>query len=255
MIPNMYKIAGELIPSVIHVSARCVSTHALNIFGDHSDVMACRQTGYAMLCSANVQEVMDLGAVAHLSTLKSRVPFLHFFNGSAFTKFRNSKFGYFDDLKSMVDMDDVQAFRARALNPERPVLRSSAENSDIFFQHREACNKYYNDAVATTEMYMNMVNEKLGTDYKLFNYYGAEDADRVIVAMGSVCDTIKETVDFLNARRENVGMIKVHLYRPFSVKHLIDVVPDSVKFISVIDRTKEPGSLGEPLFLDVIARS
>ncbi len=254
MIPNMYKIAGELIPSVIHVSSRCVSTHALNIFGDHSDVMACRQTGYAMLCSANVQEVMDLGAVAHLSTLKSRVPFLHFFDGFRTShEIQKIEVWDYDDLKSMVDMDDVQAFRARALNPERPVLRGSAENSDIFFQHREACNKYYNDAVATTEMYMNMVNEKLGTDYKLFNYYGAEDADRVIVAMGSVCDTIKETVDFLNARGEKVGMIKVHLYRPFSVKHLIDVVPDSVKFISVIDRTKEPGSLGEPLFLDVVA--
>ena len=254
MIPNMYKIAGELIPSVIHVSARCVSTHALNIFGDHSDVMACRQTGYAMLCSANVQEVMDLGAVAHLSTLKSRVPFLHFFDGFR-TSHEIQKIDVwdYDELKSMVDMDDVQAFRARALNPERPVLRGSAENSDIFFQHREACNKYYNDAVATTEMYMNMVNEKLGTDYKLFNYYGAEDADRVIVAMGSVCDTIKETVDFLNERGEKVGMIKVHLYRPFSVKHLIDVIPDSVKTISVIDRTKEPGSLGEPLFLDVVA--
>ena len=254
MIPNMYKIAGELIPSVIHVSARCVSTHALNIFGDHSDVMACRQTGYAMLCSANVQEVMDLGAVAHLSTLKSRVPFLHFFDGFRTShEIQKIEVWDYDDLKSMVDMDDVQAFRARALNPERPVLRGSAENSDIFFQHREACNKYYNDAVATTEMYMNMVNEKLGTDYKLFNYYGAEDAERIIVAMGSVCDTIKETVDFLNARGEKVGMVKVHLYRPFSVKHLIDVIPDSVKNISVIDRTKEPGSLGEPLFLDVVA--
>ena len=254
MIPNMYKIAGELIPSVIHVSARCVSTHALNIFGDHSDVMACRQTGYAMLCSANVQEVMDLGAVAHLSTLKSRVPFLHFFDGFRTShEIQKIEVWDYDELKSMVDMDDVQAFRARALNPERPVLRGSAENNDIFFQHREACNKYYNDAVATTEMYMNMVNEKLGTDYKLFNYYGAEDADRVIVAMGSVCDTIKETIDFLNARGEKVGMIKVHLYRPFSVKHLVDVIPDSVKTISVIDRTKEPGSLGEPLFLDVVA--
>ena len=254
MIPNMYKIAGELIPSVIHVSARCVSTHALNIFGDHSDVMACRQTGYAMLCSANVQEVMDLGAVAHLSTLKSRVPFLHFFDGFRTShEIQKIEVWDYDELKSMVDMDDIQAFRARALNPERPVLRGSAENSDIFFQHREACNKYYNDAVATTEMYMNMVNEKLGTDYKLFNYYGAEDADRVIVAMGSVCDTIKETIDFLNARGEKVGMIKVHLYRPFSVKHLVDVIPDSVKTISVIDRTKEPGSLGEPLFLDVVA--
>ena len=197
---------------------------------------------------------MDLGAVAHLSTLKSRVPFLHFFDGFRTShEIQKIEVWDYDELKSMVDMDDVQAFRARALNPERPVLRGSAENSDIFFQHREACNKYYNDAVATTEMYMNMVNEKLGTDYKLFNYYGAEDADRVIVAMGSVCDTIKETIDFLNARGEKVGMIKVHLYRPFSVKHLVDVIPDSVKTISVIDRTKEPGSLGEPLFLDVVA--
>ena len=254
MIPNMYKIAGELIPSVIHVSARTLSTHALNIFGDHSDVMACRQTGYAMLCSSNVQEVMDLGAVAHLSTLKSRVPFLHFFDGFR-TSHEVQKIEVWDyeDLRDMLDMDDVDAFRKRALNPERPVLRGSAENSDIFFQHREACNKYYNDAIATTELYMNKVNEKLGTDYKLFNYYGADDADRVIVAMGSVCDTIKETVDFLNARGEKVGMVCVHLYRPFSVKHLISVIPDSVKQISVIDRTKEPGALGEPLYLDVVA--
>ena len=254
MIPNMYKIAGELIPSVIHVSARCVSTHALNIFGDHSDVMACRQTGYAMLCSANVQEVMDLGAVAHLSTLKSRVPFLHFFDGFR-TSHEVQKIETWDyeDLRSMVDMDDVQAFRARALNPEKPVLRGSAENSDVFFQHREACNRYYNDAVATTEMYMNTINEKLGTDYRLFNYYGAPDADRVIVAMGSVCDTIQETVDFLNARGEKVGMVKVHLYRPFSAKHLLAALPETVKHISVLDRTKEPGSLGEPLFLDVVA--
>jgi pyruvate-ferredoxin/flavodoxin oxidoreductase len=254
MIPNMYKIAGELIPSVIHVSARCVSTHALNIFGDHSDVMACRQTGYAMLCSANVQEVMDLGAVAHLSTLKSRVPFLHFFDGFR-TSHEVQKIETWDyeDLADMIDMQDVADFRARALNPERPVLRGSAENSDIFFQHREACNTYYNDAVAATEMYMNKVNEKIGTDYKLFNYYGAEDADRIIVAMGSVCDTIKETVDFLNARGEKVGMICVHLYRPFSIEHLVAVIPETVKSISVIDRTKEPGALGEPLYLDVVA--
>lgn len=254
MIPNMYKIAGELIPSVIHVSARCLATQALNIFGDHSDVMACRQTGYAMLCSSNVQEVMDLGAVAHLSTLKSRVPVLHFFDG-----FRTShevqkiEVWDYDELKSMVDMEDIQAFRERALNPEHPVLRGSAENSDIFFQHREACNKYYNDAVATMEMYMDKVNEKLGTNYKPFNYYGAPDAERVIIAMGSVCDTIKETIDFLNARGEKVGLVNVHLYRPFSAKHLISVIPDSVKTISVLDRTKEPGALGEPLYLDVVA--
>lgn len=254
MIPNMFKIAGELIPSVIHVSARAVSTHALNIFGDHSDVMACRQTGYAMLCSSNVQEVMDLGAVAHLSTLKSRVPFLHFFDGFR-TSHEVQKIETWDyeDLRDMLDMQDVADFRARALNPEHPVLRGSAENSDIFFQHREACNRYYADAVAATEMYMNKVNEKIGTNYKLFNYYGAPDADRVIIAMGSVCDTIKETVDFLNARGEKVGMVCVHLYRPFSAKHLISVLPDSVKTISVIDRTKEPGSLGEPLYLDVVA--
>ena len=254
MIPNMYKIAGELIPSVIHVSARCVSTHALNIFGDHSDVMACRQTGYAMLCSANVQEVMDLGAVAHLATLKSRVPFLHFFDGFR-TSHEVQKIEVWDyaDLKDMLDMQDVADFRARALNPERPVLRGSAENSDIFFQHREACNKYYNDAVAATEAYMQKVNEKIGTNYQLFNYYGAADAERVIVAMGSVCDTIKETVDFLNARGEKVGMVSVHLYRPFSASHLINALPESVKQISVIDRTKEPGALGEPLYLDVVA--
>lgn len=254
MIPNMYKIAGELIPSVIHVSARCVSTHALNIFGDHSDVMACRQTGYAMLCSANVQEVMDLGAVAHLATLKSRVPFLHFFDGFR-TSHEVQKIEVWDyaDLKDMLDMQDVADFRARALNPERPVLRGSAENSDIFFQHREACNKYYNDAVAATEAYMQKVNEKIGSNYQLFNYYGAEDAERVIVAMGSVCDTIKETVDFLNARGEKVGMVSVHLYRPFSASHLINALPESVKQISVIDRTKEPGALGEPLYLDVVA--
>ncbi len=254
MIPNMFKIAGELIPSVIHVSARCISSHALNIFGDHSDVMACRQTGYAMLCSANVQEVMDLGAVAHLSTLKSRVPFLHFFDGFRTShEIQKIEVWDYDELKEMVDMDDVKAFRSRALNPEHPVLRGSAENSDIFFQHREACNKYYADAVATTEMYMNEVNKRIGTNYKLFNYYGAEDAERVVIAMGSVCDTIVETVDYLNARGEKVGMICVHLYRPFSVKHLLDVMPKSVKSISVLDRTKEPGSLGEPLYLDVVA--
>ena len=253
MIPNMYKIAGELIPSVIHVSARCVSTHALNIFGDHSDVMACRQTGYAMLCSANVQEVMDLGAVSHLASLKSRVPFLHFFDGFR-TSHEVQKIETWDyeELRDLIDMQDVADFRKRALNPERPVLRGSAENSDIFFQHREACNRYYNDAVAATEMYLNKVNEKIGTNYQLFNYYGAEDADRVIIAMGSVCDTIKETVDFLNARGEKVGMVCVHLYRPFSAAHLVNALPDSVKSISVIDRTKEPGSLGEPLYLDVV---
>ena len=254
MIPNMYKIAGELIPSVIHVSARCVSTHALNIFGDHSDIYACRQTGYAMLCSGNVQEVMDLGAVAHLATIKGRVPFLHFFDGFR-TSHEIQKIGVWDykELAEMVDMDAINDFRRHALNPEHPALRGSAENPDIFFQHREACNKYYNDIVGITEDYMNEVNRRLGTDYKLFNYYGAPDAERVIVAMGSVCDTIAETVDYLNANGDKVGLVTVRLYRPFSAKHLVAAIPDTVKTISVIDRTKEPGSLGEPLFLDVVA--
>ena len=254
MIPNMYKIAGELLSSVIHVSARCVSSHALNIFGDHSDIYACRQTGYAMLCSNNPQEVMDLGAVAHLSTLKSSVPFLHFFDGFRTShEIQKIEVWDYDDLKDMVDMEDVKRFRAHALNPEHPTLRGSAENSDIFFQHREACNKYYNDAVETTVMYMNMVNEKIGTDYKPFNYYGAEDAEHIIIAMGSVCDTIAETVDYLNAKGAKTGLVKVHLYRPFSAKYLLDVIPSTVKKISVIDRTKEPGSIGEPLYLDVVA--
>ena len=254
MIPNMYKIAGELLSSVIHVSARCVSSHALNIFGDHSDIYACRQTGYAMLCSNNPQEVMDLGAVAHLSTLKSSVPFLHFFDGFRTShEIQKIEVWDYDDLKDMVDMEDVKRFRAHALNPEHPTLRGSAENSDIFFQHREACNKYYNDAVETTVMYMNMVNEKIGTDYKPFNYYGAEDAEHIIIAMGSVCDTIAETVDYLNAKGAKTGLVKVHLYRPFSAKYLLDVISSTVKKISVIDRTKEPGSIGEPLYLDVVA--
>ncbi|MCI6771856.1 MAG: pyruvate:ferredoxin (flavodoxin) oxidoreductase, partial [Oscillospiraceae bacterium] len=254
MIPNMYKIAGELLPNVIHVSARCVSSHALNIFGDHSDIYACRQTGYAMLCSSNVQEVMDLGAVAHLSTIKGRVPFLHFFDGFR-TSHEIQKIQVWDykDLADMLDWDAVNAYRRRSLNPEHPVLRGSAQNPDIFFQAREACNKYYDDIVGITEDYMNQVNAKIGTDYKLFNYYGAPDAEKVIVAMGSVCDTIEETIDYLASKGEKVGLIKVRLYRPFSVKHLLDVMPDTVKSISVLDRTKEPGSLGEPLFLDVVA--
>ena len=254
MIPNMYKIAGELLPSVINVSARCVSTHALNIFGDHSDIYACRQTGYAMLCSNNPQEVMDLGAVAHLSTIKGRVPFLHFFDG-----FRTShevqkiKIWDYEDLGEMLDWDAVDRFRRHALNPEHPVLRGSAQNPDIFFQAREACNPYYDAIVGITEDYMNEVNRRIGTDYKLFNYYGAPDAENIIVAMGSVCDTIEETIDYLNANGGKVGLVKVRLYRPFSVKHLLDVIPDTVKKISVLDRTKEPGSLGEPLYLDVVA--
>ena len=219
MIPNMYKIAGELLPNVIHVSARAVASHALSIFGDHSDVYACRQTGYAMLCSGNVQEVMDLGAVAHLATIKSRVPFLHFFDGFR-TSHEIQKIHVWDynELREMVDMDCVNAFRRRALNPEHPVLRGSAQNPDIFFQAREAVNPFYDDVVAATEKYLEEVNKRAGTNYKLFNYYGAPDADRVIIAMGSVCDTIEETIDYLNANGEKVGLVKVRLYRPFSIK-------------------------------------
>ncbi|MGN0467666.1 MAG: pyruvate:ferredoxin (flavodoxin) oxidoreductase [Acutalibacteraceae bacterium] len=254
MIPNMYKIAGELLPNVIHVSARCVSSHALNIFGDHSDIYACRQTGYAMLCSSNVQEVMDLGAVAHLATIKGRVPFLHFFDGFRTShEIQKIEVWDYEDLAEMLDWDAVDAFRRRSLNPEHPVLRGSAQNPDIFFQAREACNKYYDDIVGITEDYMNQVNDRIGTNYKLFNYYGAPDAEKVIVAMGSICDTIEETIDYLAAKGEKVGLVKVRLYRPFSAKHLIDAIPDTVKSISVIDRTKEPGSLGEPLYLDVVA--
>ena len=254
MIPNMYKIAGELLPNVIDVSARCVASHALNIFGDHSDIYACRQTGYAMLCSGNVQEVMDLGAVAHLSTIKSRVPFIHFFDGFRTShEIQKIEVWDYEDLKSMVDFDAVNDFRRRALNPEHPVLRGSAQNPDIFFQAREACNPYYENVVDVTEHYMNEVNKKIGTDYKLFNYYGADDAEKVIVAMGSVCDTIKETVNYLNAHGQKTGLVTVRLYRPFSAKHLLAAIPASVKCISVLDRTKEPGSLGEPLYLDVVA--
>ncbi len=254
MIPNMYKIAGELLPSVIHVSARAVASHALSIFGDHSDIYACRQTGYAMLCSTNPQEVMDLGAVAHLAAIKGRVPFLHFFDG-----FRTSheiqkieKWDY-ETLKGMVDMDAVQAFRDRALNPEKPVLHGTAQNPDIFFQAREACNTYYNNVPGIVTEYMNKVNAEIGTDYKLFNYYGAPDAEEVIVAMGSVCDTIEETIDYLAKQGRKVGLVKVRLYRPFVSSAFVDAIPATVKKISVLDRTKEPGSLGEPLYLDVVA--
>ncbi len=254
MIPNMYKIAGELVPNVIHVSARCVSSHALNIFGDHSDIYACRQTGYAMLCSSNPQEVMDLGAVAHLSTIKGKVPFLHFFDGFR-TSHEIQKIETWadEDLKSLIDMDAVKAFRDNALNPEHPVLRGTAQNPDIFFQAREACNKYYDALPAVVEDYMNKVNDLIGTDYKLFNYYGAADAEHVIIAMGSVNDTIEETIDYLNANGGKYGLVKVRLYRPFVADKLVEAIPDSVKRISVLDRTKEPGSLGEPLYLDVVA--
>ena len=254
MIPNMYKIAGELLPNVIHVSARCVASHALNIFGDHSDVYACRQTGYAMMACTNPQEVMDLGAVAHLSTIKGRVPVLNFFDGFR-TSHEIQKIEVWDykDLEEMVDKDAIAAFRSRSINPEHPVLRGSAENGDIFFQHREACNTYYDAFPAIVEEYMGKVNEKLGTDYKLFNYYGAEDADRVIVAMGSVCDVCEEVIDYLTAKGEKVGLVKVRLYRPFSAEKLFEAIPKTAKKIAVLDRTKEPGSLGEPLYLDVVS--
>jgi len=253
MIPNMYKIAGELLPCVIHVSARAVASHALSIFGDHSDVYACRQTGFAMLASTNPQEVMDLGGVAHLSTIKSRVPFLHFFDGFRTShEIQKIEAWDYDDLADLADMDAIAEFRSRALNPNHPVLRGTAQNPDIFFQAREASNPYYENIPAVVEDYMNKVNAKIGSDYKLFNYYGAPDATKVIIAMGSVCDTIEETIDYMVASGEKVGLLKVRLYRPFSVKHMLAELPASVQQIAVLDRTKEPGSLGEPLYLDVV---
>ena len=254
MIPNLYKVAGEQLPGVFNVSARALASHALNIFGDHSDVYACRQTGAAMLCESSVQEVMDLGAVAHLAAIEGRVPFLHFFDGFRTShEIQKVEVWDYEDLKEMCDMDAVAAFKKRALNPEHPVLHGSAQNPDIFFQVREACNPYYDAIPDLVEKYMNMVNAKIGTDYKPFNYVGAPDAEKVIIAMGSVCETIDETIDYMLAKGEKVGAIKVHLYRPFSAKHLLAVMPKSVKTISVIDRTKEPGSIGEPLYLDVVA--
>ena len=253
MIPNMYKIAGELLPCVFHVSARTVAAQALNIFGDHSDVYACRQTGFAMLCETNVQEVMDLGAVAHLAAIEGRVPFINFFDGFR-TSHEIQKIAIWDyeDLKDMVDMDAVNAFRAHSLNPERPSMRGSHENDDIFFQHREASNKYYNALPAVVEKYMAKVNEKLGTNYQLFNYYGAADADRVIVAMGSINDVAEEVIDYLNAHGEKVGLVKVRLFRPFCAEKLLAAIPATAKKIAVLDRTKEPGSQGEPLYQDVV---
>ena len=252
MIPNMYKIAGEQLPCVFDVSARTVSSHALNIFGDHSDVYACRQTGFAMLAETNPQEVMDLSPVAHLASIEGKVPFINFFDG-----FRTSheiqkieKWDY-EDLKEMCNMDAVAEFRAHALNPEHPASRGSHENGDVFFQHREACNKAYNELPAVVEKYMKKINDKLGTDYDLFNYYGAADADRVIVAMGSICDVAEEVIDYLTAKGEKVGLIKVRLYRPWVSDSLLKVLPETVKKIAVLDRTKEPGALGDPLYLDV----
>ncbi|BCN30325.1 pyruvate:ferredoxin (flavodoxin) oxidoreductase [Anaeromicropila herbilytica] len=254
MIPNMYKMAGELLPAVINVSARALASHALSIFGDHSDVYACRQTGFAMLCSSNVQEVMDLAPVAHCAAVKGRVPFVHFFDGFRTShEIQKIETWDYEDLKDMMDLEAVNAFRRRALNPEHPVLRGSAQNPDVFFQAREASNGYYNAVPGIVEEYMNKVNEKIGTDYKLFNYYGAEDATHIIIAMGSVCDTIDETIDYLTAAGEKVGVVKVRLYRPFSAKHLLDAIPNTVKQITVLDRTKEPGALAEPLYLDVVA--
>ena len=254
MIPNLYKIAGELLPGVFHVSARALASHALSIFGDHSDVYACRQTGAAMLCSTNPQEVMDLGAVAHLASIKGRVPFIHFFDGFRTShELQKIEVWDYEDLKDMADMDAIDAFRKRSLNPERPVLRGSAQNPDVFFQAREACNTYYEEIPGIVEEYMDKINAKLGTDYKLFNYYGAEDAEQIIIAMGSISDTAEETIDYLNANGHKVGLVKVRLYRPFRADRLIEAIPDTVKKISVLDRTKEPGALGEPLYLDVVA--
>ena len=254
MIPNMYKIAGEQMPCVFDVSARALASHALNIFGDHSDVYACRQTGFAMLCSSSVQEVMDLGAVAHLATIKGRVPVLHFFDGFRTShEIQKIEMWDYDDLAEMVDYDAIDKFRAECLNPEHPVLRGSAQNPDIFFQAREAANSTYNAFPAIVEEYMDKVNAKIGTNYKLFNYYGAEDAESVIIAMGSVCETIDETIDYLMKQGKKVGVVKVRLYRPFCADALVEAIPETAKLITVLDRTKEPGALGEPLYLDVVA--
>ena len=253
MIPNMYKIAGELLPGVFHVSARTLASHTLNIFGDHSDVMACRQTGFAMLAESNVQEVMDLSPVAHLAAIKGRVPFLNFFDGFRTShELQKIQIWDYEDLKDMVDMDAVAAFRERALNSQHPVMRGSHENGDIFFQNREASNKYYEAVPAIVEEYMGKINAKLGTDYQLFNYYGAPDADRVIVAMGSICDVAEEVIDYLCAQGEKVGLVKVRLYRPFCPDKLLAAIPATCKKLAVLDRTKEPGAQGEPLYLDVV---
>ena len=253
MIPNMYKIAGELLPAVFHVTARAVASHALSIFGDQSDIYACRQTGFAMLAETNVQEVMDLSPVAHLAAIKGRVPFMNFFDGFRTShELQKIEVWDYDDLADMCDMEAVEAFRKRALNPEHPVMRGSHENGDIFFQNREASNKYYDAVPEIVEEYMGKINEKLGTNYQLFNYYGAEDAERVIVAMGSICDVAEEVIDYLTAQGEKVGLVKVRLYRPFRADKLIAAIPATAKKIAVLDRTKEPGAQGEPLYLDVV---
>ena len=254
MIPNLYKVAGEQLPGVFHVSARALASHALSIFGDHSDVYACRQTGAAMLCESSVQEVMDLTPVAHCAALKGKLPFINFFDGFRTShEIQKIETWDYEDLKELVDMDAIDAFRNHALNPNHPCQRGSAQNPDIFFQAREACNPYYDAMPAIVQEYMDKVNAKIGTDYKLFNYYGAADAEKVIVAMGSVCDTIEETIDYMLAAGEKVGVVKVRLYRPFCAQALIDAIPDTVKYINVLDRTKEPGAQGEPLYLDVVS--
>ena len=254
MIPNLYKVAGEQLPGVFHVSARALASHALSIFGDHSDVYACRQTGAAMLCESSVQEVMDLTPVAHCAALKGKLPFINFFDGFRTShEIQKIETWDYEDLKDLVDMDAIDAFRKHALNPNHPCQRGSAQNPDIFFQAREACNPYYDAMPAIVQEYMDKVNAKIGTNYKLFNYYGAEDAEKVIVAMGSVCDTIEETIDYMMAAGEKVGVVKVRLYRPFCAQALIDAIPDTVKVINVLDRTKEPGAQGEPLYLDVVS--
>ena len=254
MIPNMYKIAGELLPGVMHVSARSLATHALNIFGDHSDVMACANTGYAMLCSGSVQEVMDLGGVAHLSAIKARVPFLHFFDGFR-TSHEQQKIEVMDyaEFDRLLDREALQEFRNRALNPEHPVIRGTNQNPDIFFQAREACNPFFTAVPEIVAGYLAEISKITGRDYQLFNYYGAPDAERVVVAMGSVCDTIETVVDELMTKGEKVGMVKVRLYRPFATQYFLDCLPKTVKRIAVMDRVKTPGAPGEPLFMDVMS--
>ena len=254
MIPNLYKVAGERLPGVFNVSARALASHALSIFGDHSDVYACRQTGACMLCESSVQEVMDLTPVAHLSAIKGRLPFINFFDGFRTShEIQKIETWDYEDLKEMTDFDAIQAWRDQCLNPNHPCQRGSAQNPDIFFQAREAINPYYDEMPTIVQEYMDKVNAKIGTDYKLFNYYGAEDAEKVIIAMGSVCDTIEETIDYLRAAGEKVGVVKVRLYRPFCADALVAAIPETVKQITVLDRTKEPGALGEPLYLDVVA--
>ncbi len=248
MIPNMYKMAGELLPSVIHVAARTVAAHALSIFGDHSDIYACRQTGYAMLCANNPQEAHHFSAIAHLSAIKSHIPFLHFFDGFRTShEIQKIELLDYEDLKKLVDTKELEKFKGRSLNPNKPLLGGTAQNDDVYFQNREACNTFYNKVSDTVEFYMNEINKLAKTDYRPFEYYGAENAEKIIIAMGSVCETTQETIDYMNKNGENVGLIKVRLYRPFSAKHFLKTLPKNVKKISVIDRTKEAGACGEPL--------